>query len=199
MNNAAWRPDLLNNALQAGHNKIEHTVILAVLGTVVLWISARISIPFYPVPMTLQTLAVMLIGALLGWRLGTATVLLYLAEGAAGLPVFAGTPERGLGLAYMAGPTGGYLLGFVLAAMLVGWLAERGWTRSIGRCILTMCAANLALFVPGVLWLGVLFGWSPQLLDLGVTPFIPGAILKIGLAVMCLQALWNFSAKRHSH
>ena len=199
MNNTAWRPDLLNGAFQGGHNKVGYTIILAVLGTVLLWISARISIPFYPVPMTLQTLVVMLIGALLGWRLGTATVLLYLAEGAAGLPVFAGTPERGLGLAYMAGPTGGYLLGFVLAAMLVGWLAERGWTRSIRRCILTMCAANLALFVPGVLWLGILFGWSPQLLDLGVTPFIPGAILKIGLAVMCLQALWNFSAKRHSH
>src|SRR5256885_9623717 len=96
---------------------------LAVLGSLALTLSAKLQVPFYPVPMTMQSLVVLLIGLAFGWRLGTATVLLYLAEGLAGLPVFAGTPEKGIGLAYMMGPTGGYLVGFVLAAAFLGWLA----------------------------------------------------------------------------
>src|SRR5690606_16484525 len=102
-------------------------MLLAVGGSLLLTLSAKINVPFYPVPMTMQTFAVLLIGAAFGWRLGTATVLLYLAQGAAGLPVFAGTPEKGIGLLYLMGPTGGYLVGFAVAAAVVGWLAERGW------------------------------------------------------------------------
>ena len=105
-------------------------VALIIAGSLLLTLSAKIKVPFYPVPMTMQTLAVMLIGFTFGWRLAGAAVLFYLAQGALGLPVFLlGTPEKGIGLAYMMGPTGGYLLGFVLAAVLCGWLAERGWDR----------------------------------------------------------------------
>lgn len=100
-------------------------LLLALLGSVLLTISAKIEVPFYPVPMTMQTLVVLLLGMAYGARLGAATVLLYLAEGAVGLPVFAGTPERGIGIAYMMGPTGGYLAGFVLSAAITGWLTER--------------------------------------------------------------------------
>ena len=105
--------------------------LLVLAGSVLLWISAKVQVPFWPVPMTLQTLAVLGLAAALGRRLGVAAVVLYLMEGALGLPVFAGTPEKGIGLAYMAGPTGGYLAGFVLAAFIVGTLAERGLTKRL--------------------------------------------------------------------
>src|SRR5262249_11270176 len=112
--------------------------VLALIGTLLLTASAKIQVPFWPVPMTMQTFVVLCLGAVLGPRLGATTVLLYLAEGAVGLPVFAGTPEKGLGLAYMAGPTGGYLVGFVAGAAVTGWLAERGWDRSIVRLFAAM-------------------------------------------------------------
>ena len=108
--------------------------LLALAGSLLLTLSAKVQVPFYPVPITMQSLVVLCLGATLGARLGAATVVLYLLEGALGLPVFAGTPERGIGLAYMAGPTGGYLIGFVAAAYLVGLLAERGWDRSHVGC-----------------------------------------------------------------
>ena len=104
----------------AKQNAVVRNILLAVAGSIALWISAKIQIPFYPVPVSMQTLVVLMIGMAFGWRLGAATVILYLAEGVAGLPVFAGTPEKGIGLAYMVGPTGGYLVGFVIAAAAVG-------------------------------------------------------------------------------
>ena len=114
-------------------------MLLAVAGSLLLWASAKINVPFWPVPMTMQTFVVLGLGAAFGWRLGMATVALYLLEGAFGLPVFAGTPEKGIALAYMTGPTGGYLAGFVLAAGVTGWLAERGFDRNY----LTTAAAML--------------------------------------------------------
>ena len=112
----------LANVLINQENTLARNVALAVAGSIALWVSAKVQIPFLPVPMTLQTLVVLIIGMAYGWRLGAATVALYLAQGAVGLPVFAGTPEKGIGLAYMIGPTGGYLVGFLLAAMAVGCL-----------------------------------------------------------------------------
>ena len=106
-------------------------VILAACGSLLLTLAAKINVPFYPVPMTMQTFAVLVIAMSFGKRLGLGSVLLYLVEGAAGLPVFAGTPEKGIGIAYMMGPTAGYLLGFVLATMLVSYLAEKGWDRNV--------------------------------------------------------------------
>jgi len=122
--------DTLWPRTQSSTNWLRLTV-LAFIGTLLMAISAKINVPFYPVPMTMQTFVVLSIGMAYGWRLGGATLLLYLAEGAMGLPVFAGTPEKGIGLAYMMGPTGGYLIGFVLAATIVGYLGERGWDRNV--------------------------------------------------------------------
>jgi biotin transport system substrate-specific component len=111
---ALWSPAAGSTTVRA--------IVLAVIGSILLTISAKIQVPFWPVPMTIQTFVVLVLGVAYGWRLAGATVLLYLAQGALGLPVFA----AGGGLAYMAGPTGGYLVGFLLAALVVGWLAERG-------------------------------------------------------------------------
>jgi len=171
-------------------------ILLAVAGSLALWISAKVQVPFYPVPMTMQTFVVLVIGMAFGWRLGAATVLLYLAEGAAGLPVFAGTPERGIGLAYMAGPTGGYLVGFVLAAATVGVLAERGWDRRIPTTLAAMALGTAIIFACGVLWLGALVGWSEPVLALGVTPFLPGAAFKIALAAAVLPLAWRLVGRR---
>jgi biotin transport system substrate-specific component len=113
-----------------GRPSLAKSVGLVLIGSLLLTLSARVQVPFFPVPMTLQVLVVLLIGVAYGPRLAGATLAAWLAQGAAGLPVFAGTPEKGLGLAYMAGPTGGYLAGFLVAAILVGWLAERGWAQS---------------------------------------------------------------------
>jgi len=166
-------------------------VLLAVAGSLALWASAKISIPFYPVPMTMQTFVVLMIGMSYGWRLGGATILLYLAEGAIGLPVFAGTPERGIGLAYMVGPTGGYLVGFVISAVTVGWLAERGWGQNPFTTLAAMTLGTTVIFVAGLIWLGSVIGWDKPILVLGLTPFVFGAVLKIALAVAALPFAWK--------
>ncbi len=167
-------------------------VILAVGGTALLTIAAKIQVPFYPVPMTMQTFVVLALGMAYGWRLGGATLILYLAEGAVGLPVFAGTPEKGIGLAYMLGGTGGYLIGFVLAAALCGWLGERGWDRNVAKTALAMLAGNVIIYVPGLIWLGGLFGWDKPILEWGLTPFILGDLTKLALAAAVLPLAWHW-------
>jgi biotin transport system substrate-specific component len=169
---------------------------LAVAGALILWASAKIAVPFWPVPMTLQTGAVALIGAAYGWRLGAATVLLYLAEGALGLPVFTGTPERGIGIAYMLGPTGGFLLGFVLMAAIVGWLVERGFDRSPFELFGAMLLADAVVFALGFYWLAALavlpdgavgIGFDKALTG-GVLPFVFGDVVKLALAACLVSA-----------
>lgn len=155
-------------------------LLLALLGSALLTISAKIEVPFYPVPMTMQTLVVMLLGMAFGWRLGAATVLLYLAEGAAGLPVFAGTPERGIGLAYMMGPTGGYLAGFVLSAAITGWLVER--RRDWPTLLLAVVAGTVVVFIPGLLWLTYLIGVEQSIVH-GLMPFLWASVLKGAIAM----------------
>jgi biotin transport system substrate-specific component len=162
-----------------GGGRLLRAAVLAVLGSALLTISAKVQVPFYTVPMTMQTLVVLLIGMAFGARLGVATVALYLAEGAAGLPVFAGTPEKGLGLAYMIGPTGGYLLGFVLAAAIAGWLVER--RRDAAGLALAVLAGSIAIYAAGVLWLASFVGFG-KALELGLVPFLWGDLLKAGLA-----------------
>jgi biotin transport system substrate-specific component len=166
----------------------------AIIGSALLTISAKIQVPFWPVPMTMQTMVVLCLGAALGSRLGTATVLLYLAEGAAGLPVFAGTPEKGLGLAYMAGPTGGYLVGFIAGAFLVGWLAERGWDRSVPRLFAAMLLGHVAIFVFGVSWLAELVGLEKAWLA-GVAPFYAATLFKTALAAFLIPATWQLISR----
>lgn len=163
-----------------GASRPLRALLLALLGSALLTISAKIEVPFYPVPMTMQTLVVLLLGMAFGARLAAATVLLYLAEGAVGLPVFAGTPERGIGIAYMLGPTGGYLVGFVLSAAITGWLTER--QRDWPALVLAVTAGTIVVFIPGVLWLAHLIGFEQSIVH-GLMPFVWGAVLKGAIAV----------------
>jgi biotin transport system substrate-specific component len=170
---------------------LARNALLAVAGSLLLWACAKIQVPFYPVPVSMGTFAVLAIGMAYGPRLGAVTLLLYLAEGAAGLPVFANTPERGIGLAYMVGPTGGYLVGYVLAAAAVGGLAERGWDRNVFTAASAMLVGNALIYIPGLFWLGVLFGWDKPILDWGLTPFVLGDLLKLALVAAGLPLAWK--------
>ena len=191
MNMTATHPTLVN-AYWNKNSAIVRNIILAIVGSVALWISAKIQIPFYPVPVSMQTLVVLMIGMAFGWKLGASTVTLYLVEGLAGLPVFAGTPEKGIGLAYMVGPTGGYLLGFVIAAAAVGWLAERGFDRSTILTAIAMLIGSVLIYLPGVAWLGSVVGWDKPVLQWGMIPFLYGDALKLVLAALLMPALWKF-------
>jgi biotin transport system substrate-specific component len=189
---SATSPTLASTLLgENGRLNAARMVMLAVAGSLLLWVSAKIAVPFWPVPMTMQPFAVMGIGAAFGWRLGMATVALYLLEGALGLPVFSGTPEKGIGLAYMAGPTGGYLAGFVLAAGITGWLAERGFDRNVVTMVIAMTAGTIVLYVMGVAWLSHLIGFE-KALTFGLYPFVLGDAVKILLAALVFPAVWKW-------
>ncbi len=163
---------------------------LVLAGSLLIALSAQIAIPlpFSPVPVTGQTMAVLLVGALLGRRRGSLAVLVYIAEGIAGLPVFAGGAA---GPARLLGPTGGYLVGFVAAAYLVGLLAERGWDRRVSTTAAAMALGNLVIYTVGVLWLTVFVGSLSAALAAGVLPFIPGDLAKIAAAALLLPAGWK--------
>lgn len=178
-------------------SRITSTDVIAVIaGSLLLTLSAKIQVPFYPVPMTMQTLVVIGLGLALGPVRGAAAVALYLAQGALGLPVFAGTPEKGIGLAYMMGPTGGFLFGYLPAALLAGWLAERGWDRNVFSAMLAALLAGAVIYVPGLLWLGSVIGFDKPVLAYGLIPFIPGDIAKAMLAAIAFPAAWKWlSAK----
>jgi biotin transport system substrate-specific component len=161
---------------------------LAILGTLVLVLAAKTKVELGFVDLSLQTLAVFLVGAVYGMRLGVATLLLYMAEGASGvLPVFQGETA---GLAYMVGPTGGYLLGFVLAAGIVGWAADRGWDRGVVRFLPMVLLAELAIIVPGFIWLATIIGPEKAWLG-GVVPFVVPDLIKVALASVLLPAAWS--------
>lgn len=170
--------------------------IVLILGTsILLALSAQVAVPlpFSPVPVTTQTLVVVLAGAILGSRLGALSVLVYLAEGMVGLPFFA---KGGAGLAYLRGTTGGYLVGFVLAAVLVGLLVERGFGQNVRTTVLAMLLGNLALYSTGILWLQAVLQISfNKACMLGVVPFIMGDLYKLGVASVLLPVLWRFFGK----
>ena len=166
-------------------------ITLAIIGSLLIALASKIQIPFYPVPMTLQTLMVLTIGMAYGWRLAVATLVLYLLEGAVGFPVFSGTPEKGIGFSYMLGGTGGYLIGFVFAAGCCGWLAERGWGRNPLTTATAMLIGNVLIYVPGLLWLGSLYGWDKPILAWGFTPFVLGDLIKIALASCLMPVIWR--------
>lgn len=168
---------------------------IVLLGTLLLTLSAKIQVPFWPVPFTMQTAVVLMLGMALGFRLATVTLLAYLLEGALGLPVFAGTPERGLGLAYMMGPTGGYLAGFVVAAALCGALAERGWDRSIARTALAVSAGHVLILGLGFAWLAVLMPVD-KAYAVGIAPFYAATVLKTLLAMVALPGAWKILGTR---
>ncbi len=185
----------LTQALTSKNDKalsFAHQLFLILAGSLLLTLSAKISVPFYPVPQTMQTFVVVGLGLTLGPKLGVAAVLLYLGYGVAGLPVFSGTPEKGIGLAYMFGPTGGYLLGFVVAAWVAGKLAQAKWDRSI---LTAFCAALLAsalIYVPGLLWLGSIVGWDKPVLAWGLYPFVLADLVKVVLAAAIFPAVWKW-------
>lgn len=181
--------------------------ILAVAGSLFVALCSQIQVPLWPVPITGQTFAVLVIGMAYGWRLGSATLLLYLAEGAFGLPVFA---KFSGGFAVLAGPTGGYLVGFVLAAGLVGFLAERGWDRSALTTGLAMLLGNVLIYLPGLAWLALFYagpgapyvastgaeGPLGAALAAGAAPFLIGDGLKLLLAAAALPLVWRYLARQ---
>ena len=160
-------------------------IILVFLGTVLLTISAKIKVPFYPVPMTMQTFVVVLIGITLGWKLGLTTIFLYLFEGAVGLPVFAGTPEKGLGISYMIGPTGGYLVGFVLSVFISGFV---NLNKNIFVKFLLITLSIFAIYITGVPWLAYLAGWEVAYVW-GIKNFLLAEFLKISILVLISKKL----------
>lgn len=161
--------------------------LLAVAGSLLLVLSAKVRVVLGPVDMSLQTLAVLAIAASFGMRLGVATVLLYLAEGALGFPVFQGTPERGIGIAYMIGTTGGFLAGFVVMAAIVGWAADRGWDRSFAKLLGAMLVAEIVMMAMGFAWLATLIG-AEKAWMFGVAPFIVADLVKVALAAAFFPA-----------
>jgi len=170
-----------------GFSAVARTVILVALGTALLALSAKINLPLPFVPMTLQTLVVLMIGAAYGWRLGTATVMAYLAEGAIGLPVFAGPVG---GLAPLLGPTAGYLAGFVAAAFITGWLSERGWDRSLPRLFVAMGLGHIVILAAGFAWLafGMKLGVEKAWL-VGIAPFVAASVIKNALGAALVPAI----------
>ena len=169
-------------------NNIIADIALIVLGSLVVAGAAQISIPLQPVPITGQTFAVLLVGMALGARRGALALALYLAEGIAGLPVFA---EAKFGLATVLGPTGGYLVGFIPAAALVGWLAERGFDRNLLTTLAAMVAGNLVIYVFGLAWLTQIVGSFDIALNAGMYPFLVGDAIKAVLAALLLPAAWK--------
>jgi len=167
-----------------------------IIGSILLTISAKLSFPFVPVPLSLQTLVVLCLGMALGPRLAAFTVIAYLAQGAMGLPVFAGTPEKGLGIAYMMGPTGGYLLGFVLAAITTGYLARIGWDRSVLTTVVAMFIGSAVIYLPGLVWLGSVVGWDKPVLAWGMTPFLLGDCAKILIGAALMPTLWKLLGRK---
>lgn len=162
--------------------------------SLLLTLSAKVSIPFFPVPMTLQSMVVLMLGVWLGPRLALAALALYLAQGAAGFPVFAGTPERGIGLAYMVGPTGGFLAGFLVAAPFVGHLVQRGWNRNVVGMFLAATLGTAVIYAFGLAWLGASIGWDKPVLALGLYPFLLGDLLKIAIVALSATAVRRFRA-----
>ena len=163
------------------NNKIIKNAIIVFLGTVLLTISAKIKIPFYPVPMTMQTFVVIFLGMCLGYKLGLATVALYLIEGIVGIPVFSNSPEKGVGMIYFTGPTMGYLLGFIIAVYLAG---KFNFNKNYLLNFIKIFFSVLPIYVLGLIWLGILIGWDKPIFELGAKPFLLAEIFKIFLLVI---------------
>ena len=167
-------------------------IILVLAGIAALALAAKIKIPMIPVPMTMGTFAVLSIGAAYGMRLGLATIIGYMLIGALGFDVFAGSSAETFGMTYMMGGTGGYLVGYVLAVLSLGYAARQGWDRSIGKMALAMILGNILIYVPGLIWLAVLYGTDAPIFAWGLTPFLLGDLVKLALAALLLPAIWRF-------
>ena len=171
---------------QNSQSRIFKSLIVIFFGSIILAISAKIKIPFYPVPMTMQTFVVMLLGISFGYKIALSTIFLYLVEGILGLPVFSNSPERGIGLAYFIGPTMGYLIGFLSACYIASLINEKdNYLLILTKLIFSVST----IYFFGVLWLGTLIGWDKPIFELGVIPFLPAEILKIALLILLTKKL----------
>ena len=167
-------------------SKLVKNLFLILIGSILLAISSKIKIPFYPVPMTMQTLVVLIIGIGFGWKLGIATIMLYLFEGIIGLPVFSGTPEKGVGLIYFTGPTMGYLIGFLVAVFFAG---KFNYDNNLFKNFLKLTFATSFIYILGMLWLGGLIGWDKPIFKLGAQPFLLAELFKILLATFAINQI----------
>ena len=168
------------------NQKIIKSILIVFFGSLILTLSAKIKIPFYPVPMTMQTFVVLLLGISFGYKIAVATTTLYILEGLLGLPVFSNSPEKGVGFSYFVGPTMGYLIGFIFASFLAGYL---NYTKSHIRNFFSLILSVSIIYILGVLWLGILIGWDKPLFDLGVKPFILAEIFKIIILTLLINKL----------
>ena len=166
--------------------KIIKLTLITIIGSVLITISAKIKIPFYPVPMTMQTFVILLIGITLGYRMGLATVMLYLLEGIVGLPVFASSPEKGIGIAYFIGPTMGYLIGFLVAVYFAGLFK---YDKGIINTFLKLIFSVSFIYIFGLIWLGALIGWDKPIFKLGAQPFLLAELFKILLLLFLTPIL----------
>lgn len=171
--------------------------VLVVLGIAVLAVAAKIKlmVPPSPVPVTMGTFAVLTIGAAYGPRLGLATIIGYMAIGALGFDVFASSTAEMNGLEYMMGGTGGYLVGYVLATLALGFAARRGLDRNVIGMGVALLVGNALIYIPGLLWLGNMYGWEKPILEWGFTPFVIGDLMKLALAALLVPAVWKLVGK----
>ena len=173
---------------QNTQTQIIKSLLIILLGSIVLAISSKVKIPFYPVPMTMQTFIVLLIGMSFGYKIGLATIGLYLIEGIVGLPVFSNSPERGVGLVYFTGPTMGYLIGFFSACFLASLIkTDDNYFIIFIKLILSVST----IYILGVLWLGTLIGWDKPIIQLGVVPFLLAEIFKIALLTILAKKIFK--------
>ena len=174
---------------QNSQTKIIRSLIVIFFGSILLTISAKIKIPFYPVPMTMQTLVVLMIGIGFGWKLGLTTISLYLFEGVIGLPVFSGTPEKGIGIVYFTGPTMGYLLGFLVTVYLTGFLK---FDNNFLKNFVKLCFAVSFIYLFGLFWLGSLIGWEKPIFELGAKPFLLAELFKVLILTILIPKILRF-------
>ena len=174
---------------QSNQSKLIKYFLIVILGSLALTISAKIKIPFYPVPMTMQTFVVLFLGLSFGYKIAIATISLYLLEGIFGLPVFSNSPERGIGLAYFTGPTMGYLIGFLTASYLASYVNSKD---NIFKIFLKLTLAVSTIYLFGILWLGTLIGWDKPLFNLGIQPFLLAEVFKLLLLTLITKKIIKF-------
>ena len=168
------------------NHKVLRVIIITIIGSLLLTLSAKIKIPFYPVPMTMQTFVVILLGITLGYKLALATVGLYLIEGILGLPVFSNSPEKGIGISYFLGPTMGYLIGFIFASFLAGYFK---YNSNYLLTFFKLAISTSIIYLFGVLWLGNLIGWDKPILEFGVYPFLFAELFKLLLLTALIKKI----------
>ena len=174
---------------QNTQSRIIKSLLVIFFGSLILAISAKIKIPFYPVPMTMQTFVVLFLGISFGYKIAFATVGLYLLEGIIGLPVFSNSPEKGVGLIYFTGPTMGYLIGFLSASFLASYIK---FNDSHFMIFTKLLLSVSTIYILGILWLGTLIGWNKPIIELGVTPFLLAEFFKIVLLTVLAKKIFKF-------